>query len=151
MMPPSKKLLYAGIYLPSATSRHLELVIAIDSSRSVDEVLLSQFMAEIESIIELFGSYTIDVIVCDDRVRSHQRFVNGERFEYTIEGGGGTDFSPVFEFINTQMTPPQLLVYFTDLDGKFPMSEPHYEVLWIVPKVGDIPFGRVIEMNLTLI
>jgi predicted metal-dependent peptidase len=57
----------------------------------------------------------------------------------------------VFEFIDTQMTLPRVLLYFTDLDGKFPMSEPHYEVLWIVPKVGDIPFGRVIEMNLTLI
>jgi predicted metal-dependent peptidase len=55
MMPPSKKLLYAGIYLPSATSRHLELCIAIDSSGSVDEVLLAQFIAEVESITELFG------------------------------------------------------------------------------------------------
>jgi len=144
MMPPSKKLLYAGIYLPSATSRHLELAIAIDSSGSVDEVLLSQFIAEIESIVELFGSYTIDLIVCDDRVRSHQRFSNGESIEYLIEGGGGTDFSPVFEFINTQMTPPQLLVYFTDLDGKFPPYAPHYETLWITPKEGEVPFGRVI-------
>jgi predicted metal-dependent peptidase len=147
MMPPSKKLLYAGIYLPSATSRHLELVIAIDSSGSVDEVLLSQFMAEIESIIELFGSYTIDVIVCDDRVRSHQRFVNGERFEYTIEGGGGTDFNPVFEFIDTQMTPPRVLLYFTDLAGTFPPYTPHYETLWVTPKEGDVPFGRVIVIK----
>jgi len=99
MMPPSKKLLYAGIYLPSATSRHLELCIAIDSSGSVDEVLLAQFIAEIELICELFGSYSIELLVCDDRVRSHQRFTNGESIEYSLEGGGGTDFTPVFEFI----------------------------------------------------
>lgn len=147
MMPPSKKLLYAGIYLPSATSRHLELAIAIDSSGSVDEVLLSQFIGEIESITELFGSYTIDVIVCDDRVRSHQRFSNGERIEYRIEGGGGTDFTPVFEFIDRQMTPPRVLLYFTDLEGTFPMSKPYYETLWITPYEGDVPFGRVIVMK----
>jgi predicted metal-dependent peptidase len=80
-------------------------------------------------------------------VRSHQSFTNGESIEYSLEGGGGTDFTPVFEFIETQLTPPKLLLYFTDLDGKFPMIEPHYEVLWIVPKVGDIPFGRVIVMK----
>ncbi|MDD4854769.1 MAG: VWA-like domain-containing protein [Sulfuricurvum sp.] len=147
MMPPSKKLLYAGIYLPSATSRHLELVIGIDSSGSVDEVVLAQFIAEVESITELFGSYSIELLVCDDRVRSHQRFTNGENIEYTLEGGGGTDFTPVFEFIDRQLTPPKMLLYFTDLDGKFPMREPHYETVWITPVMRDVPFGRVIEIK----
>jgi len=147
MMPPSKKLLYAGIYLPSATSRHLELCIAIDSSGSVDEVLLAQFIAEIELICELFGSYSIELLVCDDRIRSHQRFTNGESIEYSLEGGGGTDFTPVFEFIEMQLTPPKLLIYFTDLDGKFPLYEPPYEILWIAPLKGEVPFGRVIVMS----
>jgi predicted metal-dependent peptidase len=147
MMPPSKKLLYAGIYLPSATSRHLELAIAIDSSGSVDEVLLAQFIGEIESICELFGSYSIELLVCDDRVRSHQRFTNGESIEYSLEGGGGTDFTPAFEFIEMQLTPPKMLLYFTDLDGKFPMTEPNYETLWIAPVMREIPFGRVIEIK----
>ncbi|MGZ8548745.1 MAG: vWA domain-containing protein [Sulfuricurvum sp.] len=147
MMPPSKKLLYAGIYLPSATSRHLELVIAIDSSGSVDEGVLAQFIAEIESITELFGSYSIELLVCDDTVRSHQRFTNGERIEYSLEGGGGTDFTPVFKFIEMQLTPPKMLLYFTDLDGKFPMIEPHCETVWVAPVMRDVPFGRVIEIK----
>jgi len=86
-------------------------------------------------------------MVCDDRIRSHQRFTNGESIEYSLEGGGGTDFSPVFEFIEMQLTPPKLLIYFTDLDGKFPMIEPHYEVLWIAPGLAEIPFGRVVVMK----
>jgi len=147
MMPPSKKLLYAGIYLPSATSRHLELAIAIDSSGSVDELLLAQFIAEVESITELFASYSIEFLVCDDRIRSHRTFMSGELIEYILEGGGGTDFVPVFEFIETQLTPPKMLLYFTDLDGKFPMTEPHYETVWIAPRVMDVPFGRVIVME----
>ncbi len=147
MIPPSKKLLYAGIYLPSATSRHLELCIAIDSSGSVDKLLLAQFIAEIESICELFGSYSIELLVCDDRVRSHQRFTNGESIEYSLEGGGGTDFTPVFEFIEMQLTPPKMLLYFTDLDGMFPRSEPYYETVWVAPTMGEVPFGRVIVMK----
>lgn len=146
LIPPSKKLLYEGIYLPGATSRHLELAIAIDSSGSVDETLLSQFIAEIESITELFGSYSIELFVCDDRIRSHERFENGEGIIYTLTGGGGTDFTPVFELIATWMHPPKLLLYFTDLDGKFPMIEPHYETVWIAPHEMEVPFGRVIKI-----
>ena len=147
IIPPSKKLLYQGVYLPGAYSRHLELAIAIDSSGSVDEVLLAQFIAEIESITELFGSYSIELIVCDDRVRSHQTFVSGELISYTLDGGGGTDFTPVFDAIDTWTAPPKVLLYFTDLDGKFPLLEPHYETLWITPNDLEVPFGRVIVIK----
>lgn len=146
-IPPSKKLLYQGIYLPGAHSRHLELAIAIDSSGSVDEGMLSQFIAEIESITELFGSYTIELMVCDEKIRSHQSFTNGESLSYALTGGGGTDFSPVFEWIETWMHPPKVLLYFTDLEGKFPPYEPHYETLWITSKEGEVPFGRVVMMK----
>lgn len=147
LIPPSKKLLYAGVYLPGVHSRHLELAIAIDSSGSVDEALLAQFIAEIESITELFGSYRIELLVCDDRVRSHQSFMNGETVVYTIEGGGGTDFTPVFERIEMWMVQPKVLLYFTDLDGIFPPNEPHYETVWIAPQELEVPFGRVIVMK----
>ena len=147
LIPPSKKLLYDGVYLPGVHSRHLELAIAIDSSGSVDEVLLAQFIAEVESITELFGSYTIDLIVCDDRIRSHERFERGEAITYTLSGGGGTDFNPVFELIESWMQQPKILLYFTDLDGKFPPFEPPYEVLWVSPHTIEAPFGRVIELK----
>jgi predicted metal-dependent peptidase len=124
----------------------LELAIAIDSSGSVDEVLLAQFIAEVESITELFGSYSIDLIVCDDRIRSHVRFERGEAITYTLSGGAGTDFRPVFELIEMWMYGPKVLLYFTDLDGKFPSYEPPYEVLWIAPLKGEVQFGRVIEI-----
>ena len=147
LIPPSKKLLYDGVYLPGVHSRHLELAIAIDSSGSVDEVLLAQFIAEVESITELFGSYTIDLIVCDDRIRSQTRFERGESITYALSGGGGTDFNPVFELIESWMYRPKILLYFSDLDGKFPPYEPPYETLWISPMKGEVPFGRVIELK----
>jgi len=147
LIPPSKKLLYEGIYLPGAHSRHLELAVAIDSSGSVDEALLGTFIAEIESITELFGSYTVDLLVCDDRIRSHRRFTNGEEIAYELSGGGGTDFRPVFEWIETWQHVPKILLYFTDLDGIFPPFEPPYETLWIAPYDAEVPFGRVIALK----
>ncbi len=147
LIPPSKKLLYDGVYLPGVHSRHLELSIAIDSSGSVNEVLLAQFIAEVESITELFSSYTIDLIVCDDRIRSHVRFERGEAITYALSGGAGTDFRPVFELIESWVYRPKCLLYFTDLDGKFPPYEPMVETLWIAPKDTDVPFGRVIVLK----
>ena len=53
MMPPSKKLLYKGIYLPSNISQTFRLVIAVDSSGSVDEALLNEFMSEVNFLMSL--------------------------------------------------------------------------------------------------
>ena len=147
LIPPSKKLLYTGIYLPGVHSRHLELAIAIDSSGSVDEPLLAQFIAEVESIMELFGSYTIEFFVCDDRIRSHRRFMSGDEIVYELHGGGGTDFTPVFEALHTLERMPKLLLYFSDLEGRFPSEEPPCETLWIVPRRLEAPFGRIIVMG----
>lgn len=147
LMPPSKKLLYEGIYLPGVHSRRLELAIAIDSSGSVDESLLALFIAEVESIMESFGSYSIDLAVCDDRIRSTYHFENAESMQYSLNGGGGTDFTPVFEWIESLPSAPKSLLYFTDLEGKFPLEEPSYEVIWMTPNEASPPFGRVIVLK----
>jgi len=147
LMPPSKKLLSQGIYLPSSTSQTFRLVIAIDSSGSVDEVLLNTFLSEIDFLMSMVSNYVIDMIVCDDKIHTHSVFYKGEPLEVQLIGGGGTDFRPVFEYANTQLDNTQLLLYFTDLAGVFPQEAPSYEVKWITPKEGDVPFGEVIVLE----
>ncbi len=143
---PSKKLLYQNIYLPSVVSNHLHIAIAIDSSGSIDELLLASFMSEIEYIFESFRSYDIDLIVCDDRVRFYERFSHSDEIYYPINGGGGTDFRAVFKLIESFDALPSLLLYFSDLDGIFPENEPSYETIWVSPMKKDVAFGRVIEL-----
>ena len=147
MMPPSKKLLYTGIYLPSLYSDTLRLTIAIDSSGSVDEALLSTFMSEVEAILIHFPSYVIDLIVCDAKVQSYRQIVSGEALEVEIKGGGGTDFRPVFELIESELVQPSLLLYFSDTKGNFPEDEPYYDVLWIASEPLDVPFGTVLTIE----
>jgi predicted metal-dependent peptidase len=146
MMPPSKKLLYAGTYLPSLDSDMFKAVIAIDSSGSVDAVLLGNFIAEIESLMLNFPNYRLEVLVCDAKVQSHATFVGGDVLEVELKGGGGTDFRPVFDYIDANLPDTQLLLYFTDLQGRFPPGEPLYEIVWIVPETAEAPFGRVIPI-----
>lgn len=130
-MPPNKKFLSQGIYLPSSTSETFNLVIAIDSSGSIDDELLNEFLSEINSLMLSIPKYKIDILVSDYKIRSHKVFYSGESLEVEIDGGGVTDFRPVFEFIDENLFDTKLLVYFTDLDGIFPEEMPYYEVKWI--------------------
>ncbi|WP_345989228.1 VWA-like domain-containing protein [Sulfurimonas sp. HSL1-2] len=149
MLPPSKKLLYSHIYLPSPTSETLDLVIAIDSSGSVDEVLLGRFIAEVESLLETFADYRIELLVSDAKVQSHHQFYPGEPLVFDLKGGGGTDFRPVFEWTERHAPMAPLLLYFTDCDGRFPDTEPLIDTVWITPETDrTVPFGKVIPITL---
>ncbi len=144
-LPPSKKLLYMGTYLPSLYSEKLKLSIAIDSSGSVDETLLAGFMTEVESLMLTFPDYEITLIVCDAKIHSIEQFVGGDKLNYSLKGGGATDFRPVFEYLDEDDT--QLLLYFTDMQGTFPKQEAFYEVIWITPSLANVPFGKLLNIN----
>lgn len=147
LIPPSKKLLYQGVYLPSNTSNTLRLVIAIDSSRSVDEVLLNQFLSEVDFLMQVVPRYHIDLLVCDDTIHSHTTFESGEILSVNVIGGGGTDFRPVFAYVEKHLQDVKLLLYFTDLDGFFPKEAPSYKVKWIASQEKEVPFGEVVVLE----
>ncbi len=144
--PPSLKHLYRGYALPSLHSEALEIVVAVDSSGSVDEELLGEFLAEVESIMEQFDDYRIELLVADMKVQSHRSYGPGELLERKIEGGGATDFRPVFEWIERELDRPAVLLYFTDAAGTFPPEAPSYEVIWVLSREAKVPFGETIVL-----
>lgn len=147
LMPPSKKLLYKNIYLPSLTSERFNITIAIDSSGSIDEELLASFMSEVENIMLSIPDYQIELLVCDEKVRSHETFYAGDILNYHLQGGMGTSFDPIFEYIERELYDTQLLLYFSDLDGKLSVEEPNYSVKWISQNAVEMPFGEVIVLE----
>lgn len=146
--PPNMKYLYRGIYLPSLSSDLLRIIVAIDTSGSIDETLLSTFLGEVSSVMQQYPNYEIELITADAKVQSHRVFLPGEVLDYEVSGGGGTDFRPVFEFIDQQINYPTLLLYFTDGMGTFPKEEVFYDVVWVMPKEVDVPFGEVIILDI---
>ncbi len=146
-VPPNMKYLYRGIYLPSLSSDLLRIVIAIDTSGSVDETLLATFLGEINSIMQSYPNYEIDLITADAKIQSHDVFLPGESLDYNISGGGGTDFRPVFNHIDQQINYPTLLLYFTDGMGTFPQNEPSCDVMWVMPEEKEVPFGEVMVLE----
>lgn len=145
--PPNKKYIHQGIALPSLNSELLKIVVAIDTSGSIDTNLLSLFFTHFQSIMESFNSYEIDLIECDAKIQEHRVFYPGDYIEYKAIGGGGTDFRPVFEYIHDRIYDAQILIYFTDGFGTFTDIAPSYDVLWIMPQKTSVPFGEVLEIN----
>ena len=142
LLPPNKRYISQGIALPALSGTKAKVVIAIDSSGSIDGSLLSQFLAEVESIMNSFENYEIDLLVADAKVHEHHILYPGDELSYTLKGGGGTNFENTFEYINENIDEVNLLLYFTDGFGKFPENESSYETVWVLTDEVEVPFGR---------
>jgi predicted metal-dependent peptidase len=64
-----------------------------------------------------------------------------------LAGGGGTRFTPVFEWIAARGARPDALAYFTDAQGEFPAEGPGYPVLWLVKGNAPVPWGERVQLN----
>ncbi|WP_320008867.1 VWA-like domain-containing protein [Maridesulfovibrio sp.] len=148
--PPSRRHLHLGMYLPSLSTEQLpEIVLAVDTSGSIAPDELDQFATELSSILETYET-TVRVLWCDLEITGEQLFSRADLpLELQAEGGGGTDFRPVFNWIEQNYIDPACLVYLSDMEcGQFPEHEPDYPVLWARTGGGGYspPFGDMIDV-----
>jgi predicted metal-dependent peptidase len=136
--------------LPRLHSAQLALVVALDTSGSITDEEIREFMSEVDA---LKGQVRARVTLhgCDARLAAQGpwHYEPWENFTLPkgLEGGGGTRFTPVFEWIARQDSCPDLLLYFTDARGEFPEKPPDYPVIWLVKGKGDVPWGQRIQLN----
>lgn len=152
LLPPNKKFLHSGIYLPSCVSQKLKFGVAIDSSGSIDQEMLGLFLQELNSIMLCVQNYEIEFFICDDKIRFHKTFYGGdildaELFCDELKSGGFTDFRAVFEFLQHNREDIKLLIYFSDLDGIFPNQAPNFLTKWVTLKEREVPFGEIIVID----
>ena len=151
-VPPCRQYLSHGLVLPSLVSDELPaIVIGLDTSGSVwcRDNLLDQFCRDVSAVLEAYDT-TIYLVYADADI---QRVVMLSRDDLPLRlepmGGGGTDFRPVFEWIQRESIDPSCLIYLTDLEGAFPNAEPAFPVMWVVPRrtYYKPPFGQVVYME----
>ena len=128
-----------------------ELLIAIDTSGSMDDLLVSRSIAELKAILEDTDYETVTVMACDTCVHWHATFDKGEEPVIRVPGGGGTAFSPVWRKADALGLNPKACVYFTDLDCYDFGEEPEYPVLWAQwgSYPAKPPFGEIVKVELT--
>lgn len=143
---PNKRFLQYDICLPSLASPSLgEIVVALDTSGSVTQKLLAEFLAEAQGLLDFGRPRKLHLLDCDAAIHSAHEFVPGDRIDVQLNGGGGTDFRPVFDHISEHGIDPCALVYLTDLYGTFPDTPPSYPTLWVSYGADSAPFGEVLK------
>jgi predicted metal-dependent peptidase len=147
-MRPNRRHLWAGLHLPGVMREGVgEIAIAVDCSGSVNARQLRLFEAEVRSILEGQRPRRVHVLYFDAMVQKVDRYEAGQRVDLKPVGGGGTEFSPCFDWLDEQGITPQTLIFLTDLYGTFPLSAPSYPVLWASTGGRQAPFGEVIPMH----
>lgn len=146
--PPNRRHVHNGLYLPSLRGDALPpIVVAVDTSGSIDQDTLAQFAGELTSILESYNT-ECGVIYCDAVVQGIENYTRDDLpVVLDAKGGGGTDFRPPFELLAAEGNAPACVVYLTDMQGTFPDSEPAWPVLWVNtgPEVAA-PFGEVVKI-----
>jgi predicted metal-dependent peptidase len=135
---------------PSLRSAHMEVVVALDVSGSIHRHELSEFVAEIDSLKSQVRA-RVTLLTCDSSITGESPWVY-EPWEHCqlperVVGGGSTDFRPVYDWVDLHDTRPDLLIYFTDAEGRFPESEACYPVVWLVKGKQSVPWGQRIQLN----
>jgi predicted metal-dependent peptidase len=147
-MPPNRRHIWAGLYLPGVRSEGAgEIAIAVDCSGSINARQLGLFGAEIRSILEGQRPSLVHVLYFDTEVQKSDVYQAGQPIALTPVGGGGTNFSPCFRWLDERGIVPQTLIFLTDLCGTFPEDAPTYPVLWASTESRRAPFGQVIPME----
>ncbi len=135
---------------PTLRSQQINVAVALDVSGSVSDKELLSCLSEINAIKGQIRA-TVTLLACDSKI------IEGFPLQFeaweevtlpeSIQGGGGTDFRPVFEWLAMQDRQPDIVVYFTDAQGYFPDSAPDFPVLWLVKGRGEVPWGTRVQLN----
>jgi len=151
-MRPNRRLLYRDLYFPSLYSPGAEaVVLAVDTSGSISTKELECFMSELNAILQIHNIKKLVVIQCDSKIQDVKEVIPPNPIPpLQVKGRGGTDFRPVFEYVEDHHLDPTCLIYLTDLEcSSYPPTPPPYPVLWICSQknFAPPPFGEVIVLK----
>jgi len=131
----------------------VKIVVAIDTSGSVNNKMLQEFMNEIYAILAKRKA-EITIIECDAAIQKVYIAKNSNDVDLEIKGRGGTYFTPVIEYLNeNRKYRDALLIYFTDGYGESSIPEPFvYKVLWVLNNKDRYlsvknPYGAVLMLK----
>jgi len=122
------------------------MLLAIDTSGSVSNAELTEFMNEIHHIYK--AGVDITIVQCDTSINSIEEYKG--KNELNVKGRGGTEFDPVLDYYNANQKKYTSLVYFTDGEC-YTSVKPKGRVLWVLSERShmneDLP-GHVIKLEL---
>jgi predicted metal-dependent peptidase len=122
------------------------MLLAIDTSGSVSDTELNEFMNEIHHIYK--AGVDITIVQCDTSINSIEEYKG--KNELNVKGRGGTEFDPVLDYYNANQKKYTSLVYFTDGEC-YTSVKPKGRVLWVLSErssMNESLPGHVIKLEL---
>jgi predicted metal-dependent peptidase len=147
-MRPNRKGWHTGAILPGTLpGEMLDVVIALDASGSIWDTTLSDFLGIVQGSLDQFDSYNVKIITFDTKVYNEDNFTSDDgrdMSEYTIQGGGGTDFDCIWDHLKyNDITPHQLVVLTDGYPWGSWVDENYCDTLFVIHGNEEIkaPFG----------
>jgi predicted metal-dependent peptidase len=151
-----KNYLWQDIILPSIMGKRVKhLVIAMDTSGSIQGPILTEFLSEMNGIVRDTGADRVDVVYWDTEVAGHEIHKGSNKdivHRTNPKGGGGTDPDCVVDFMTGQDFKPDALIMLTD--GYMHTNKPKWAAiktptLWCV--IGnekyEVPNGQKLNID----
>ena len=122
-----------------------EFVIAIDTSASCAGGLVKHFIEKTYDVLRSSASFgrkvNVHIVQCDCDVRkdtkiTSMRDLDDDFGDFVARGFGGTDFRPVFKYVDDLIKARELvnlkgMIYLTDGIGTYPEEPPEYECAFV--------------------
>ncbi len=146
---PNRNYIHDDLYIPSLHGNSIpSIAVLLDTSGSIysQKELFNEFCSEVNKIVEDLSPEQVDVFYVDTQIRRHDTYTEGEVPEYTLEGGGGTDFREAW--LKIEESDPSCIIAFTDLWAALP-NQSCVETLWVCyeNQNPEAPFGKIIKVE----
>jgi predicted metal-dependent peptidase len=147
-----RRFIHQRLYLEALEGESLRALVAVDTSGSVDAILLGIFLGEVRGVLGAYPHVRADLYYADADLYGPYP-IDVDAPLPPPKGGGGTRFEPFFERAEQaagEFGGETLLIYLTDGYGSFPPRPPSAPVLWVVAPGGAVdenfPFGTVVRL-----
>ena len=150
-MRPSRKTYSTNAVLPGLdVQNELDICVSIDTSGSISESMLKDFLGEINGIADEFDGYKIKIWCFDTDVHAPETFESWDGkqiINYQPQGYGGTDIGVNWRWMQENDVKPQLLICFTDGETWDQWGDSDYcDTLWVIHSNDRVkpPFGQTV-------
>ena len=113
-----RNFLWQDIILPSILGKRVKsLLLGMDTSGSVEGLLLTEFLSEMNGLVKSVGIDRLDIVYWDAEIQAHEIFTGGVKdivHRTNPKGGGGTNPDVVVDLIVEKQLKPDAIIMLSD-------------------------------------
>ena len=148
--PNRRHLQSSGLYLPTVQKVGCgDIYVGLDTSGSVSNAELQAFMSEVAAIYEEGCPDLLTIVEIDADIQRVTEITSKDELEaFEIQGRGGTDLAPFFNWVDSVATDDATIILCSDMYCYWDhIQEPWYEPIMVTSGSTDIPWGHIVKLD----